>query len=79
MTIKNGDIPTMQTPIIETWITANGTESTYGLTKREMFAMHAMSAWIIHHGSSGSYGFSDSDAAAIAVKCADELLKELGK
>ncbi|RCS70140.1 hypothetical protein [Vibrio casei] len=50
-----------------------------GLTKREMFAMHAMSAWIQHHGSANNYGFSVSEAAIAAVGAADSLLLELGK
>lgn len=50
-----------------------------GLTKREMFAMHAMQAWITHHGSANNYGFSATDAAASAVQCADALLAELEK
>jgi len=48
-----------------------------GLTKREMFAMHAMQAWIQHHGSRGDYGFSEKEAAQSALRCADALLEEL--
>jgi hypothetical protein len=50
-----------------------------GLTKREMFAMHAMNAWIQHHGSDGGYGFSEKECAKLSVECADALLAELEK
>lgn len=50
-----------------------------GLTKREMFAMHAMSAWIQHHGSSGGYGFDEKECARRSIECADALLEELEK
>lgn len=56
-----------------------GADGSKGLTKREMFAMHAMGAWINHHGSANNYGFSSKDAAISAVECADALLKELEK
>ena len=50
-----------------------------GLTKREMFAMHFMQAWIQHHGSAGDYPFSKEGAALSAIECADSLLAELEK
>jgi hypothetical protein len=54
-------------------------EAHTGLTKREMFAMHAMSSWIIHHGSANNYGFSEEDCAIASIACADALLAELEK
>ena len=48
-----------------------------GLTKREMFAMHFMQAWIQHHGAAGDYGFSKGGAAESAIECADALLEKL--
>ena len=54
-------------------------EAFLGLTKREHFAWLAMQAWIQHHGSSGSYGFSEKTCAETALQCADALLEELSK
>ena len=54
-------------------------EAHTGLTKREMFAMHFMQAWIQHHGSAGDYGFSKEGAALSAIECADSLIAKLEK
>lgn len=73
--MKNADLPAM--PIIDDEISTYEKEIHFGLTKREMFAMHAMQAWIQHHGSRGDYGFSEKEAAQSALRCADALLEEL--
>ena len=73
--MKNGDIPAM--PIELNGFGQFAPEAYTGLTKREMFAMHFMQAWIQHHGSSGDYGFSIAGAAQSAINCADELLNQL--
>jgi hypothetical protein len=52
-------------------------EYTAGLTKREHYAGQAMASWIIHHGTSGGYGFSAKEAARSSVECADALLAAL--
>ena len=70
--ISNKDMPAMPTPIIDNGCTAHGTEPTYGLTKREMFAMHAMQALATNSG----YGAWE-DMASDAVNIADALLEEL--
>lgn len=75
--VKNGDTPAM--PIEINGFGQFAPEAHLGLTKRELFAMHAMSAWITHHGASGGYGFSADDAAKGSVECADALLAELAK
>lgn len=75
--MRNADSPSM--PIIDDEISTHEKEIHLGLTKREMFAMHAMASWINHHGSAGGYGFSEKEAAKNAVECADALLEELAK
>ena len=75
--MKNADKPAM--PIIDDEISTHEKEIHLGLTKREMFAMHVMAPWVNHHGSAGGYGFSENEAARLAVECADALLEELAK
>lgn len=78
MTIENNqDTPAM--PIELNGFGQFAPEAHTGLTKREMFAMHAMQAWIQHHGVKGDYCFTPEDAAASSLQCADALLKELEK
>ena len=70
--MKNSDMPAMPLPL--------GSETVVGqegLTKREMFSMHFMQAWIQHHGSAHDYGFNAKVAARSAIECADALLSEL--
>ena len=75
--MKNADMPAMPCqPLgqdgMPSW------EMTYGLTKREMFAMRFMQAWIHNHGAYyGDYEFSKDGAAEIAIECADALLEKL--
>jgi len=80
MSIKNGDLPAM--PVIEeskseqyngaTFITA--TAISFGLTKREMFAMAAMQGILsADTGNDVTY----QKCAEWSVKQADELLAEL--
>lgn len=66
--MKNADLPAM--PIIDDEISTHEKEIHFGLTKREMFAMHAMQGML-----SNSPLFYPSRA----VEYADELLKELEK
>ena len=79
--MKNADKPAA--PFQEVTGMVSGIPTGYknhnGLTKREMFAMHMMAAWIQHHGSSNDYGFADQEAATSAVNCADALLAELDR
>ncbi|AGH16097.1 hypothetical protein VPKG_00060 [Vibrio phage pYD21-A] len=78
--MKNAKLPAM--PITNDKLATAleiGASGASGLTKREMFAMHAMAAWIAHHGSANNYGFSAKDAAMSSVECADALLSELEK
>lgn len=69
MKIKNGDMPAM--PCTK----ATG-EVFEGLTKREMFAMHALTAVIAKDGH--QYG-NEPYKAECAVRYADALLAELDK
>lgn len=48
-----------------------------GLTKREIFAMHAMQGELA--GSANHSRPEPEDVTSFAVKCADALLKELEK
>ena len=74
--MKNSDMPAMPCqPLGQDGMPSH--EMTYGLTKREMFAMHFMQAWIQHHGAAGDYGFSKECAAESAIECADALLEAL--
>ena len=85
--MKNADFPAMPLSgdAYQDFAGYDGTKNTgynpecQGLTKREMFAMHAMASWVNHHGSAGGYGFNEKEAARSAVECADALLKELSK
>jgi hypothetical protein len=82
--MKNADLPAMPNPVEVLYDTINNDSAGYGkasigLTKREMFAMHAMASWVNHHGSAGGYGFNEKEAARSAVECADALLEELSK
>lgn len=82
--MKNADMPAM--PVITEKRVANTSMSTCeqsGLTKREMFAMHAMPSvikWLdygVERGERGDWNFED--AASHAVIAADALLEELEK
>ena len=75
--MKNADLPTM--PIELNGFGQYAPEAYTGLTKREMFAMYFMQAWIQHHGSAGDYPFSKEGAALSAIECADSLIAKLEK
>lgn len=89
--MRNADKPAM--PIDgEFWIDSTqpelGLESYHGLTKREMFAMHAMqgilsnSGGVIQGNNYSGTGWCNSDANGLAkwsLECADALLAELEK
>ena len=83
--MKNADLPAMPLSLAMNNDEGYTTQDFYddskfnGLTKREMFAMHAMASWVNHHGSAGGYGFNEKEAARSAVECADALLEELSK
>lgn len=71
--IKNGDLPAMPTSPNDRdpeWAAATAG----GLTKREIFAMHAVSACV----AGGGYAAWE-DAASDGVRIADALLAELAK
>ncbi len=72
--MKNADMPAMPTPVMDNHQTPHGTEPTYGLTKREMFAMAAMNGILSRTGSPDRH-----IVAGYAVDYADALLKELDK
>lgn len=58
----------------------NNSVATAGLTKREMFAMHAMQGLLANsYGDSWGVEERDSVRAKQSVKMADALLKELEK
>ena len=70
--MKNADLPAMPCqPLgqdgMPSW------EMTYGLTKREMFAMATMQALLSN--SAGKYTYNEM--AEHAVNCADRLLERL--
>lgn len=70
--MKNADMPAA--PIIDDKVSTFETEIFFGLTKREMFAMHAMSGILARNGS--------IEPEILAIRCtqhADALLKELDK
>ena len=76
--MKNADMPAMPLDFEHHNTRGKFINANYiGLTKRDMFAMHAMQAWINHHGSANNYSFSDIEVARSAVACADALLAEL--
>lgn len=82
--MENADLPAMPNPADKVYEIIKGENPDYekasaGLTKREMFAMHAMASWVNHHGAAGDYGFNENEAAKLAVECADALLEELAK
>ena len=68
--MKNADLPAM--PIELNGFGQYAPEAHTGLTKREMFAMHFMQAWIQHHGSAGDYGFSKEGATSL-IDLVDKL------
>ena len=82
--MKNADLPAMPTHEIISACSPDGNSGPYdytvvnpGLTKREELAARFMAAWIIHHGSSGDYGYSSQAAAQSAIQDTDALLAEL--
>lgn len=79
--MKNADMPAIPTQTYDHGAAMQGLSVTVtdqpGLTKREMFAMHAMQAWITHNGSANNYRFNTKVAALSAIECADALLEEL--
>jgi hypothetical protein len=84
--MKNAYNPAM--PIIDDEISTHEKEIHFGLTKREMFAMHAMQGLLSNCGgvvqanSVSGTGFCNSDETSLAqwsLACADALLKELDK
>lgn len=78
--MKNADLPAM--PIIDDKISTYEKEIYLGLTKREMFAMHAMQNILSRYNPYESGAFDSGDyeeTAKHAVGLADALLKELSK
>lgn len=71
--MKNADMPAM--PIELNGFGQLAPEAYTGLTKREMFAMHAMQGL----STSGGEGWLIAHAHVIAVKIADALIAELEK
>ena len=70
--MKNSDMPAMPCqPLGQDGMPLH--EMTYGLTKREMFAMHMMAAG----RSRNSYYHSWADMAQDAIDMADALLEKL--
>lgn len=81
--MKNADTPAMPTALTE--YTPDGKEYTQeyeGLTKREMFAMHAMQGLLSDSDYADSYETAKEwrkNVSEAAVEFADALLKELEK
>ena len=76
--MKNADMPAMPTSPNSSdpeWAAAR----TGGLTKREIFAMHAMQGLASAHTREGHWSHDHSIVAEAAVCYADALLKELAK
>ncbi|MAD41150.1 MAG: hypothetical protein CL623_02015 [Arcobacter sp.] len=69
--MKNADLPAMPFEGGNN----NGIQPSTGLTKREMFAMHAMQGIIAY----SSHALDRGRAARSATEFADALLKELDK
>lgn len=75
--MKNADMPAM--PVKN----ANFESDHFGLTKREMIAMHAMQGFISGHMAwsdgldGGSADITPQSVAGVAVEFADALLREL--
>lgn len=82
--MKNADLPAMPNPVETIYDTINNDSAGYGkasigLTKREIFAMHAMQG-IASNDFSGYTGPEWAEnIAAESVKLAGALLKELEK
>ena len=79
--MKNADLPAMPSSVELVYDVIHNDAAGYGkasigLTKREMFAMHAMASWVNHNGSAGDYSFSEKEAARLYVECADALLEK---
>ncbi|QDP46621.1 MAG: hypothetical protein Tp1137MES00d2C23059491_40 [Prokaryotic dsDNA virus sp.] len=92
--MKNADLPANPQPIALNETECLSTSEHYGhnefngLTKREMFAMHAMqgllsnSGGVVQSNSMSGTGFCNSDERSLAqwsIACADALLEELSK
>ena len=80
--MKNADLPAMPQTISDSsdgsYLVGSHMEFEWsGLTKREMFAMHAMQGELA--GSANHSRPEPEDVASFAVKCADALLAELDK
>ena len=72
MTIKNGDMPSM--PFQSCGPDGLPSyEAEFGLTKREMMAMHMMAGML----SKSGHSLNESDVARDATRAADALLAEL--
>ena len=73
--MRNADTPAM--PTYE--LNGQGVleDTSYGLTKREMFAMHAMNGLISSDYKNGSEKMNSEDVALMSVDYADALLAEL--
>lgn len=72
--MNNADMPVMPT-LIEHGETAHNTEPTYGLTKREIIAMHIIAS-LIQNGAINEIGNEDWYAKR-ACQLSDALLVEL--
>ena len=91
--MKNADLPASPNPVEVLYDTINNDSAGYGkasigLTKREMFAMHAMqgilsnSGGVIQANPMSGTGWCDFDAQGLAewsLECADALLAQLEK
>ena len=80
--MKNADLPAMPNSNPETYPTPCCVGYGNGLTKREMFAMHAMQNILMRYNPYESGVFDSSDyeeTAKHATGLADALLEELAK
>ena len=79
--MKNADMPAMPCELkdFDSLGVQVVRESYEGLTKREMFAIHAMQGLLTAHEPDGTWAHDSCIAAITAVEYADALLAELEK
>lgn len=77
MIMKNANEPAM--PIEFNGFGQHAPEAHSGLTKREMFAMHAMQGLLSADYQNGSEKLNSEDVASMSIDYADALLAELEK
>ena len=72
--MKNADMPAMPVSLKDGEIWSEEQDSAFGLTKREMMAMHMMAHLMMNERLS-----SYEEQAGYSIKATDALLAELGR